>query len=91
MLLLLSAFIYISKIVLHFFNVLYPKLLLGARCDSNTFDGERCLYSALTLEIKKMLKDYKAISKDCIRRDNYVEFFKRYFLPNLVRIFKGLK
>ncbi|XP_066922385.1 ankyrin repeat and BTB/POZ domain-containing protein 1-like [Clytia hemisphaerica] len=49
----------------------------GAKCAANTFDGERCLYSALTQNIKKMLKDYKAISKDCIRRNAYVEFFKR--------------
>ena len=51
--------------------------LLGARCEPNTFDGERCLYAALTQKIKKMLKEYKAITSECMRRDQYQEFLRR--------------
>lgn len=51
----------------------------GAKCQANSFDGERCLYSALTIEIKAILKNFKAITKDCMRRDNYIEFFKMCF------------
>ena len=58
-------------------GIYVPISILGAKCDPSTFDGERCLYSALTQNIKKLLKDYKAISKDCMRRSNYVEFFRR--------------
>lgn len=59
-----------------FGNVKICILFSGATCQANTFDGERCLYSALTQKIKEMLKNFKAITKDCIRRDSYVEFFK---------------
>lgn len=49
----------------------------GAKCQANTFAGERCLYAAPTQKIREILKDYRAITKDCIRRDNYVGFFNR--------------
>lgn len=29
---------------------------IGARCEAGTFDGERCMYAALTREIKVLLK-----------------------------------
>jgi ankyrin repeat/BTB/POZ domain-containing protein 1 len=48
----------------------------GARCEANTFDGERCLYAALTHNIKETLKGFKAVTKDIIRRDRYLEFFR---------------
>ena len=32
--------------------------LQGANCAENTYDGDRCLYGALTLEIKNLLLDY---------------------------------
>lgn len=53
-------------------------LFKGARCEPHTFDGERCIYAALTNRIRKLLKDYKAITPDCMRRDSYREFFRRY-------------
>ena len=34
----------------------------GARCDANTFDGERCVYGALTDQIRKMLINFSVIS-----------------------------
>lgn len=49
----------------------------GARCAPNTFDGERCLYAALTDRIKNILRSYKAITPECMRRDSYREFFRR--------------
>lgn len=49
----------------------------GARCAPNTFDGERCLYAALTDKIRNLLKSYKAITSECMRRDSYREFLRR--------------
>jgi ankyrin repeat protein len=34
----------------------------GARCEANTFDGERCVYGALTDQIRKMLNNFSVIS-----------------------------
>ncbi|KAK6994345.1 ankyrin repeat and BTB/POZ domain-containing protein 1, partial [Biomphalaria glabrata] len=49
----------------------------GAKCEANTFDGERCLYGALTDEIRNLLKNYNVISSRTIRRDLYEEFLRR--------------
>lgn len=50
----------------------------GARCEANTFDGERCVYGALTTAIRKILKDeYKVITAKSIRRDSFDEFLRR--------------
>ncbi|KAK0052425.1 ankyrin repeat and BTB/POZ domain-containing protein 1 [Biomphalaria pfeifferi] len=49
----------------------------GAKCEANTFDGERCLYGALTDEIRNLLKSYNVISSRTIRRDLYEEFLRR--------------
>ncbi|KAM7437250.1 Ankyrin repeat and BTB/POZ domain-containing protein 1 [Porites harrisoni] len=49
----------------------------GAYCTPNTFDGERCLYAALTDKIRSLLKSYKAITPECMRRDSYREFLRR--------------
>eukprot|EP01114_Cavostelium_apophysatum_P017437 TRINITY_DN5177_c0_g2_i1.p1 TRINITY_DN5177_c0_g2~~TRINITY_DN5177_c0_g2_i1.p1 ORF type:complete len:495 (+),score=61.54 TRINITY_DN5177_c0_g2_i1:115-1485(+) len=48
-------------------------LAKGARCEENTFDGERCLYAAHTPEIKKMLKEFKVI----LRTDAYHDFLRK--------------
>jgi len=49
----------------------------GAKCEANTFDGERCLYAALNDKIKKLLKNYKMITSSTMRRDLYDEFLRR--------------
>lgn len=49
----------------------------GARCEANTFDGERCLYGALTDQIRRMLLNYKIVTSHMMRRDLYDEFLRR--------------
>ncbi|CAE1273634.1 ABTB1 [Acanthosepion pharaonis] len=49
----------------------------GARCEANTFDGERCLYGALNNDIRNMLKSFHVISSKILRRDIYEEFLRR--------------
>ncbi|XP_046839999.1 ankyrin repeat and BTB/POZ domain-containing protein 1-like [Xenia sp. Carnegie-2017] len=51
----------------------------GSRCEANTFDGERCLYGALTDEIRRILEKYNAVNSDCMRRESYYEFLRRCF------------
>lgn len=49
----------------------------GAKCEANTFDGERCLYGALSDAIRRLLKEYKQITAKCMRRDYYDVFLQR--------------
>ncbi|XP_077501053.1 ankyrin repeat and BTB/POZ domain-containing protein 1-like isoform X3 [Amblyomma americanum] len=49
----------------------------GASCVANTFDGERCLYASLSLEIRDLLRDRKVITSNTMRRDTYDEFLRR--------------
>lgn len=49
----------------------------GGRCEANTFDGERCLYGALTDQIRKVLLNYKIVTSQTMRRDLYDEFLRR--------------
>ena len=49
----------------------------GARCEASTFDGERCIYGALTNQIKKMLVNYSVISSRVKRREPFQEFLRR--------------
>ncbi|XP_050406814.1 ankyrin repeat and BTB/POZ domain-containing protein 1 [Patella vulgata] len=49
----------------------------GAKCEASTFDGERCLYGALTDEIRSELKKHNMISSRLIRRDMYDEFMRK--------------
>ena len=49
----------------------------GSRCEANTFDGERCLYGALTDRIRRILQRYNAVSSDSMRRESYSEFLRR--------------
>lgn len=51
---------------------------VGARCEANTFDGERCLYGSLTNNIKYMIKNYKQVTASTMRRDAYVESLRKY-------------
>ncbi|GBB91666.1 hypothetical protein RclHR1_19000004 [Rhizophagus clarus] len=41
------------------YNVVKFLLENGARCERNTFEGERCIYGALTTEIRQLLSSYK--------------------------------
>jgi len=52
-------------------------LLRGAICDANTFDGERCVYGALTNEIKKLLLGHRMLTSSTMRREAYTEFLRR--------------
>jgi len=54
-------------------------LINGAVCDSNTFDGERCVYGALTDAIRKLLLDHKMLTTHTKRREAYSEFLRRLF------------
>lgn len=49
----------------------------GARCVANTFDGERCLYASLNMEIRDLLRNRKVITSSTMRRDAYDEFLRR--------------
>lgn len=49
----------------------------GARCDASTFDGERCIYGALTDQIKKMLVNFNVITSRVKRREPFHEFLRR--------------
>ncbi|XP_076022985.1 ankyrin repeat and BTB/POZ domain-containing protein 1 [Genypterus blacodes] len=49
----------------------------GAKCEANTFDGERCLYGSLNESIRRYLKDYKCVSAHTMQRDDYEYFLHR--------------
>ena len=49
----------------------------GARCDASTFDGERCIYGALTDQIRKILVDFSVITSKVKRREPFHEFLRR--------------
>lgn len=51
-------------------------LFPGARCEANTFDGERCLYGAQSDAIRRALREYKQVTS-CRRRDHYYSFLLR--------------
>ncbi|KAK0398183.1 hypothetical protein QR680_002460 [Steinernema hermaphroditum] len=55
------------------------KLLLqsGASCNADTYDGERCLHGALTLDIRKMLKTFQVCSKNVLGRTTYHLFMSK--------------
>ncbi|XP_068454683.1 ankyrin repeat and BTB/POZ domain-containing protein 1 [Clinocottus analis] len=51
----------------------------GAKCEANTFDGERCMYGSLSESVRRLLKDYKCISMRAMQRDDF-----NYFLHMLL-------
>ncbi|KAM8863593.1 ankyrin repeat and BTB/POZ domain-containing protein 1 isoform 2-T2 [Spinachia spinachia] len=51
----------------------------GAKCEANTFDGERCMYGSLNESVRRLLKDYKCISVRAMQRDDF-----NYFLHTLL-------
>ena len=58
--------------------------MAGAKCEANTFDGERCVYGALTDDIRNLLRSYKAISNRLMRRDLFDEFLRKWVVVVLV-------
>nr|XP_046221031.1 ankyrin repeat and BTB/POZ domain-containing protein 1 isoform X1 [Oncorhynchus gorbuscha] len=46
----------------------------GAKCEANTFDGERCMYGSLSDSIRRLLKEYKCITAQAMQRDYYDHF-----------------
>ena len=49
----------------------------GARCEAQTFDGERAIYGALTNEIRNKLKNFKVVTSRMVTRDDYEEFLRK--------------
>ncbi|KAM4738270.1 ankyrin repeat and BTB/POZ domain-containing protein 1 isoform 2-T2 [Anableps anableps] len=54
-------------------------LASGAKCEANTFDGERCVYGSLNDSIRRLLKDYKCVSVRAMQRNDF-----NYFLHMLL-------
>uniref|UniRef100_A0A8C4HHS0 Ankyrin repeat and BTB (POZ) domain containing 1 n=1 Tax=Dicentrarchus labrax TaxID=13489 RepID=A0A8C4HHS0_DICLA len=54
-------------------------LASGAKCEANTFDGERCMYGSLNDSVRRLLKDYKCVSVRAMQRDDF-----NYFLHMLL-------
>lgn len=46
----------------------------GAKCEANTFNGERCIYSSLSVSIQRRLRDYKAIATRAVQRESFDSF-----------------
>jgi ankyrin repeat/BTB/POZ domain-containing protein 1 len=46
----------------------------GARCEANSFDGERCMYGALTDQIRNVLRNLKV---RVTKLDQYELFLER--------------
>ncbi|KAJ8257950.1 hypothetical protein GJAV_G00191510 [Gymnothorax javanicus] len=55
----------------------------GAKCEVNTFDGERCLYGALNDKVRRLLKEYKQIPIKAIQRDDYNLFLQSFLEQEL--------
>ncbi|CAF1205224.1 unnamed protein product [Adineta ricciae] len=51
----------------------------GARCQANTFDGERCRYGALTDAIRTLLKNYNVLTTRTVKRNTYDEFLRKLY------------
>jgi len=55
------------------FEIVEYLLQKGSRCPENTFDGERCLYGALSEEIKNLVRNWKQVNKSGLRRNKHYE------------------
>jgi hypothetical protein len=51
----------------------------GARCEEDTFEGERCFYAALNPELKNLLKSYKL---SAATRDPLCEWLRQLFISH---------
>ncbi|XP_037539989.1 ankyrin repeat and BTB/POZ domain-containing protein 1 [Nematolebias whitei] len=49
-------------------------LASGAKCEANTFDGERCVYGSLNDSIRRLLKDYKCVSVVAMQKNDFDYF-----------------
>ena len=65
-------------------------IFTGAKCEANTFDGERCLYGALNNEIRNLLRSFKTITSQTIRRDQYAECLRRYCIVLMFKMYYSL-
>lgn len=61
----------------------------GARCEENTFDGERCIYGALTSEIKCLLYKSKIASMNTWKRDDFDEFCEKFVAFAVIYIYNS--
>nr|XP_039261091.1 ankyrin repeat and BTB/POZ domain-containing protein 1-like [Styela clava] len=48
----------------------------GSKCEASTFDGERCLYGALTNDIRNLLRNWKQIHSTGKKRDRHYELLR---------------
>uniref|UniRef100_A0A1I7YZ67 BTB domain-containing protein n=1 Tax=Steinernema glaseri TaxID=37863 RepID=A0A1I7YZ67_9BILA len=49
----------------------------GASCNADTYDGERCLHGALTIEIRNLLKKFQICAKNVRSRTTYHQFMSK--------------
>jgi ankyrin repeat and BTB/POZ domain-containing protein 1 len=47
----------------HSLSLIVCVVATGARCEQNTFDGERCMYAASHREIRALLNQYRTVRK----------------------------
>lgn len=52
-------------------------MLPGAKCEANTFDGERCMYGSLSDSIQRVLKEYKCVGIRAMQRNDFNYFLHR--------------
>uniref|UniRef100_H2ZB42 BTB/POZ domain-containing protein 8 n=1 Tax=Ciona savignyi TaxID=51511 RepID=H2ZB42_CIOSA len=48
----------------------------GAKCVENSFDGERCLYGALTNEIRNLIINWKQVHSSGLRRERHYDMMR---------------
>lgn len=49
-------------------------LASGAKCEANTFEGERCMYGSLSDTIQRLLKEYNCISSCHMQQEAFSHF-----------------
>uniref|UniRef100_A0A8C6U3K7 Ankyrin repeat and BTB/POZ domain-containing protein 1 n=1 Tax=Neogobius melanostomus TaxID=47308 RepID=A0A8C6U3K7_9GOBI len=47
----------------------------GAKCEANTFDGERCMYGSLSDQIRRLLKEYNCINTSPMQQQDAFNHF----------------
>lgn len=74
--LVVRPFLALCRLVQRKENVISPviiasALLPGAKCEANTFDGERCMYGCLNDSVRRMLKEYKCVGVQAMQREGF--------------------